>query len=484
MSIRILVGFLSVVWAGASAVQAVEIEVTDGIVYAVHGGEELKLDIAFPRGAGAAAEKEGPNLRPAIAFIHGGAWRQGSRAVYRTAIRRAAELGYVAITVSYRFAPEHVWPAQWEDVRAAILWLRRYADKYHIDPHRIGVAGDSAGGHLSLLLGTYPDGVTGEEARVQAVVNYYGPADLGRDHYPDWVKKVIRDLIAGTPDEKPELYRAASPLFHISPVDAPVLTFQGAVDRVIPADQARLLHKALSLKRIPSELVLLETKGHGWGGEDRRRTSERMFAFFDRYLKVSELPLLLAEDFRAGAERWQPTDSTAWRIGQRHGEAVYSLVKKRSNYEPKVRSPYNISLLKDVSVSDFVLDLHLRSTTKDYDHRSLCLFFGYQGPSQFYYVHYGKRADAHANSIFLVDNKPRVSIAKKRTEGTEWDDHWHRARIRREVASGRIEVFFDDMENPVMWTIDKTFLHGRVGVGSFDDTGDFDVIRLFGKEGS
>ena len=74
-----------------------------------------------------------------------------------------------------------------------------------------------------------------------------------------------------------------------------------------------------------------------------------------------------------------------------------------------------------------------------------------------------------------------MSIAKERTDGTEWDDHWHCARVRREVDTGRIEVFFDDMEKPVMWTVDHTFSHGRVGIGSFDDRGDFDIVRLWGK---
>lgn len=480
VSTRILVFLLSVPCVSIARAPAGEIEVVEGIVYAVHGGEELKLDLALPARA-ETADRGNVSRRPAIAFIHGGAWRQGSRKGYLTAIRHAAELGYVAITISYRFAPAHVWPAQWEDVRAAVLWLRRHADKYHVDPHRIGVTGASAGGHLSLMLGVHPDGVNGEEARVQAVVNYFGPVELTSDHYVDWVKGVIRDLVGGMPGEKPSAYRAASPLSHVSPADAPVLTFHGTVDNVVPPDQARMLHKALDARRIPNELVLLEGKGHGWGGDDLRRTTERTFTFFDHYLKVSDLPFLVAEDFNAGAERWQPTDSDAWRGGNRQRDAFYSLTKKRSDYAPKVRSPYNISLLKDVEVTDFVFDVHLRSTEEDYGHRSLCLFFGYQGPTRFYYVHFGKTADAHANSIFLVNDKPRVSIAKERTDGTEWDDQWHRARIRRDVDTGRIEVFFDDMETPVMWTVDRTFLRGRVGVGSFDDRGDFDVVRLWGN---
>ena len=147
-----------------------------------------------------------------------------------------------------------------------------------------------------------------------------------------------------------------------------------------------------------------------------------------------------------------------------------------------MRSPFNFALLKDVEVTDFVLDVNLRSTNRVYGHQDLCLFFGYQDPGHFYYVHLGRKADAHANSIFLVDGKPRVSIARERTDGTDWSRGWHRARVRRDVQSGRIEVFFDDLEKPVMITENKRFVWGRVGIGSFDDTGSFDVIRLRGRK--
>jgi hypothetical protein len=117
---------------------------------------------------------------------------------------------------------------------------------------------------------------------------------------------------------------------------------------------------------------------------------------------------------------------------------------------------------------------------KDYGHRDLCLFFGFQDPAHLYYVHLGKKADAHANSIFLVNGKDRVSIATKRTEGTNWDDNWHTVRIVRKVESGTILVYFDDLTKPVMETVDKTFTWGRVGIGSFDDTGNFDEVRVWG----
>jgi hypothetical protein len=192
------------------------------------------------------------------------------------------------------------------------------------------------------------------------------------------------------------------------------------------------------------------------------------------------LPLLYADDFeKDSTERWEPTDPKAWKLVKQGDNQVFSQFAK-SEYKPPVRTPFNRALLKDLFVSDFVLEARVQSTVKDYNHRDMCLFLGYQDPAHHYYVHLGKKADPHANSIFLVDGKDRVSIARQRTEGTNWDDHWHRVRIVRKVDSGSILVYFDDMDKPVMTTEDKKFTWGRIGIGSFDDTGNFDDIRLWG----
>lgn len=153
---------------------------------------------------------------------------------------------------------------------------------------------------------------------------------------------------------------------------------------------------------------------------------------------------------------------------------------QQSKVTNPVRSPFNRCLIKDVTVGNFVLDLKFQSTKKDYGHRDLCLFFGFQDPSHHYYVHFGKKTDDHANQIFIVNDKPRTKISTKTTAGTNWDDEWHHARIVRDVESGRIEIFFDDMKKPVMTATDKTFAWGQVGIGSFDDTGRFDDVYLFG----
>jgi hypothetical protein len=197
---------------------------------------------------------------------------------------------------------------------------------------------------------------------------------------------------------------------------------------------------------------------------------------------AGELPLVLHDDFeRAEPTGWKFTDPAAWRIRPLEpGKNRVLELFQASKYEPQVRSPLNIALDQDVDVADFVLDVKVRSTTRDYGHRDLCLFFGHQDPNHFYYVHLGKQADEHANSIFIVNGKPRISIAESRTSGTPWTDDWHHVRVVRQVNDGLIQVFFDDMARPVMIARDRTFIHGKVGIGSFDDTGMFDDIEVRG----
>ncbi len=195
-----------------------------------------------------------------------------------------------------------------------------------------------------------------------------------------------------------------------------------------------------------------------------------------------KMPLLFEADFEDGRlGDWQATDSFAWRIEPEQDGKVLALYKQ-SEYEPRVRSPFNINLVRNFVVGSFVLEVKMRSTTKDYGHRDMCLFFGHQDPSNFYYVHIANQSDAHANSIFIVDAEPRVSIAKTRTEGTKWDDNWHTVRLVRDAEEGTIEVFFDDGPEPIMTAVNKRFEWGRVGVGSFDDTGQFDDVKLWGEE--
>jgi hypothetical protein len=186
------------------------------------------------------------------------------------------------------------------------------------------------------------------------------------------------------------------------------------------------------------------------------------------------------EDFENGAARWRPTDAKSWKVLETPEGKVYSLFAD-SKYEPKHRSPVNIAILDDTVVGDFSLDLKLQSTVEDYNHRSLVIVFGYQDPAHFYYVHFGKKTDDHANQIFIVNDAPRVKISTKTTPGTNWDDAWHNVRITRNAADGAIAVYFDNMQEPVMTAVDKTFAWGKIGVGAFDDLGNFDEIVLRGR---
>jgi hypothetical protein len=191
-------------------------------------------------------------------------------------------------------------------------------------------------------------------------------------------------------------------------------------------------------------------------------------------------PLLVSEDFESGLTRWQSPDPSAFRIVE--VDANHALDQfRQSNVQTPVRSPFNRAVVKNLTVGSFQMDVRVRSTARDYPHRSLCLFFGYQDPAHLYYVHLGQRTDDHANQIFIVNDAPRTKISTKTTPGTPWDDQWHDVRIIRDVESGAIEIYFDDMSAPVMSAQDKTFTWGRVGVGSFDDTGLFDDFRLHGE---
>jgi hypothetical protein len=196
---------------------------------------------------------------------------------------------------------------------------------------------------------------------------------------------------------------------------------------------------------------------------------------------AEKLPLLFADDFTKGAGRWQPTDAKAWKVIDTKEGKAYSQFRN-SKYRPPHRSPLNIALVKDLLVGDFVLQAKVQSTARDYPHRDMCLFFGYQGPAKFYYVHLAKRADDHANQVFLVNEAPRRKISTKTTPGTPWTDGWHRVKVVRRVADGSITVYFDDMKKPVMTASDRTFLWGQVGVGSFDDTGNWTDVKVYGKK--
>ena len=177
---------------------------------------------------------------------------------------------------------------------------------------------------------------------------------------------------------------------------------------------------------------------------------------------------------------FEMTDNSAWRNGTGDSGGNIELYGK-SDYRARVRSPFNIALLKDVVVGDFVLEVNLAQSGREYGHRDLCLFFGVNSPTNFYYVHIASVADDHANNIFLVNDEPRVKIASETSTGTDWGktNSWHKVRIERTIADGAIRIYFDDMSKPIMIATDMHFVDGRIGLGSFDDTGMFDNLKIW-----
>ena len=257
------------------------------VVYCHAGGEDLQLDLYAP--------KDVPGPLPAVVILHGGGWTKGSHEQLRPLAGILAGQGYVAASVGYRLAPRHKFPAQIQDVKCAVRWLRANAERYQIDSERIGVLGFSAGAHLALLLGLTQasDGLEGDggnaeqSSRVQAVVNFFGPTDLTRPEWPPATRALIFDLLGGSREQIPGVYRAASPVSYVHRGAPPVLTLHGTADPVVPYEQAKLLHTALRRARVSSRLEPVHGKGHGdnWTSESQTRHVALIREFLDTNLR-------------------------------------------------------------------------------------------------------------------------------------------------------------------------------------------------------
>jgi hypothetical protein len=194
----------------------------------------------------------------------------------------------------------------------------------------------------------------------------------------------------------------------------------------------------------------------------------------------------LDENFSKGADHWQPASPEGWKVIDVDGGKAFSEFKN-VDITKKLphRSPWNIALLKDIYVGDFVLEVKVRETAKEYPHRDCCLVFGYQNPEHFYYTHFASTTkDPHANQIFIVNAADRAKITEGDAEAVKWGSKtdWHRLKIVRTVSDGLIAAYFDDMEKPIETAHDKTFESGRIGIGTFDDTADFAEVKLWGNK--
>jgi len=169
------------------------------------------------------------------------------------------------------------------------------------------------------------------------------------------------------------------------------------------------------------------------------------------------------------------SDPQAWRIS----EGALELFGK-SDYESRVRSPFNIALITIQKYGSLTMELDMKQTGREYGHRDMCLIFSAKDPTNFYYVHIASAADQNAHNIFIVNDEARRPIGTKTTSGIDWGEEWHKIKLVHNVESGLIQVYFDDMDNPIMEATDNHFDGGYVGFGSFDDTGMIDNVRIRG----
>ena len=266
-----------------SAAEA-EIETKTDVVYGEADGVKLLLDLHQPKGLDRDV--------PAIVFIHGGGWAAGDKRDFADGARQIAKAGYVTISINYRHAPKFLFPAQVEDSKCAVRWLRAHAKDMHVDPQRIGAIGGSAGGHLVMMLGTMDkfDGLEGQggwpdqSSKVQAVVSLFGPTNLVGD-WPPTTQGILTNFLGGDQKEKKDAYVQASPIKYVNTGDAPMLLFQGTKDVLVPYDQAFQMATALTNANVPGRVEILLGAGHGWGGKQLEETVRQTVDFFNTYLK-------------------------------------------------------------------------------------------------------------------------------------------------------------------------------------------------------
>lgn len=263
-----------------------DVEVIRDVVVGSGGERPLRADVYFPKTRPADA-------LPAVIFIHGGAWRKGS---YQS--RRGiplAQHGYVAVTIEYRLSSEAKWPAQIEDCKLAVRWLRANAAKYQVNPDRIGVWGISAGGHLAACLGVMGDqpqfegagGYPKTSSAVQAVADFSGPADFtsGGESVHGGAK-ILGQLFGVSYAENTAPWKQASPIIYAKKDVPPFLVIHGDADKAVRLSQFERLVAALRAAEAPVEFITVPGGEHDLlgapGGNERLKA---LLAFFDRTLK-------------------------------------------------------------------------------------------------------------------------------------------------------------------------------------------------------
>ena len=271
--------------------------------------QQLKLELLVPAGA---AEPV-----PVVVWIHGGGWKSGSRLPIPTRVSNLCSMGYAVASVDYRLTGVALWPAQIQDVKGAVRWLRAHAGVYGLDPDRFASWGDSAGAHLASMLGlsggvsTITAGSTtvdvegstggnlGQSSRVQAVVHWYGATDVLQMHfYPSTVNHDAASsdesrLVGGPIQDRPEIVATTNPITYASADDPPLLAMHGTLDKLIVFNQSQLLVDALRDVGVSASLRPVQGAGHGGTLFDKPANLQIVYDFLASQL-VAANPLSAA----------------------------------------------------------------------------------------------------------------------------------------------------------------------------------------------
>ena len=272
-----------------------------------HQGEtkQLLLDLYLP-------DKPTLKPQPLLIYIHGGGWLEFSKEICPGEI--VAQRGYAVACINYRYSTEAIFPAQIHDAKAAVRWLRANATKYNLDPNKFGAWGASAGGHLSLLLGTSGgvaelegnQGNPNVSSEVQAVCNWFAPTDFTQvipaftEPFSSEVEKKYRKnpwflytkvtykLLGGAVKDNLELAALANPINYIDSEDPPVMVVHGDLDKIVPVNQSEILVSALEVKGVPVTFVRKPNMKHTYRGKNKEQFSPELInltlKFFDKNL--------------------------------------------------------------------------------------------------------------------------------------------------------------------------------------------------------
>ncbi len=251
--------------------------------YLPAGHARHKLDLYLP------APADRPS--PILVWIHGGGWQAGSKE--RCPAIPLVGQGCAVASINYRLSQHAVFPAQIEDCKAAVRWLRANAKKYHLDANHVGAWGSSAGGHLVALLGTSGDvkqlegraGNLEQSSRVQCVVDFYGPTDftkMGSRH--NAASSPEARLVGGPIQENKEKAAKANPITYVSQDDPPFLILHGEEDHVVPINQSELLDEALRKAGVESTFLRIAGNGHGGPGFLNVENRKRIVDFLQKHL--------------------------------------------------------------------------------------------------------------------------------------------------------------------------------------------------------